>query len=263
MKKKPRILIATPVYERADVGQVAAHHAAALWALARNPELGNLIEGTESRALDLASPLGLGWSGTDIVRSRSRMLEDFRLSPEFTHILWWDSDVIAEPSQLGVCIGGMLRADKPMVGVPYPKKFVHLDRVAKTGLVEAAHTYNYQNSKPQRVDDVGCIKVDRVAGGFTLVERHVVETMREHYRADPALLYDDEFDGTKKPRETVALYQLIVKDRVLLSEDYSFCERWAAIGGESHLYLGPGAPLDHVGGYRFRGDIRGIMNLRG
>jgi hypothetical protein len=262
---KGKILIATPVYERADVGQVAAHHAAALWALARNPELANRVEGTsDARAITPEdNPLGLGWAGTDIVRSRSRMLEDFRLEPEFTHILWWDTDVVAEPNQIALCIGGMLRAGKGIVGVPYPKKFVHLDRVAKTGLVEAAHTYNYQNSTPQRVDDVGCIKVDRVAGGFTLVERHVVETMRSHYAGDPELVYDDEFDGVKPKRETIALYQLIVKDRALLSEDYSFCERWTRIGGDVHLYLGPGAPLDHVGGHRFRGDIRGIMSPRG
>jgi hypothetical protein len=249
-----RVLIATPVYERADAGFVAAQHAACLFALAKN-DIGARVEGTE-RA-------GLGWVGTDIVRSRSRFVADFLAAPEYSHLLFWDADVVGEPAQIAACISGMLRARRAIVGVPYPKKALHLGDVLERGTTSAALRYNYQASVAGRIDDQGCLRVDRVAGGFTLIARSCLEQMVDHYRHSPELVYDDEFDGTIPKRETVALFQLILRDRVLLSEDYSFCTRWTDLGGEIHLYLGPGSPLDHVGGYRFRGDLQGILAPKG
>jgi hypothetical protein len=92
--------------------------------------------------------------------------------------------------------------------------------------------------------------------GFTLIKVSALEKMWDHYYDE--LAFDDIVGN--KPYRTVALFALMFADatlplphRALLSEDYSFCLRWLAMGGQVHLYNGPGAPLGHIGSMRFTG----------
>ena len=48
-------------------------------------------------------------------------------------------------------------------------------------------------------------------------------------------------------------------DNRYLSEDYTFCRRWQALGGE--IWLDPNTKLNHVGSYTFEGDVSKAINM--
>lgn len=157
----------------------------------------------------------------DVVRARSRAVR-IALDQCFTHLLFWDSDVRGNGL---LALHYMLGENVDIIGAAYPRK--HLP-------AQSTHTPPY------------------VGMGFTLLSTTCLEKMWDAYYDE--LYFDDLYDGS--PHRSVALFQLLFEERPapryhrsLLGEDYSFCERWLRIGGSVHLYDGPGAPMDHVGGY--------------
>lgn len=70
---------------------------------------------------------------------------------------------------------------------------------------------------------------------------------------EPDLGFDDLEDGKRSP--SVAVFLNMIKDRELLSEDFTICERARAIGIDVALYLGPGSPATHHGEHAYRGHL--------
>ena len=209
-----RVCIATPVYGGNAVGTMHAKHVESLMAVL---EMGPRVVPT--RIL----------SNCDLVRARSRAVA-FALDYAMTHVLFWDSDVAGETrADAPACLSQMLKEDKDVIAAAYPRK-----------------------SLPPR----GSHQPPYVAMGFTLIKATCLEKMWDAYYDE--LHYDDILDG--KPKRLVALFHLLFDTRpapephrMMLGEDYSFCERWLRLGGQVHLYDGPGAPLMHIGGFAFQG----------
>jgi hypothetical protein len=113
---------------------------------------------------------------------------------------------------------------------------------------------------PMRAESTGPIaitpdqtaEIDGLPAGFLMIRRHTLESMVERYRGE--LEFDDEVDGKLVP--TVAIFQLLIRGRKLLNEDYSFCYRWRDMGGKVHLLMDPAS---HVGSHVFRGHISGLV----
>jgi hypothetical protein len=68
-----------------------------------------------------------------------------------------------------------------------------------------------------------------------MMKRSVLEKMRDYYR--DMLAYKNDIEGYKKiaPEEhCVGLFDTMIdpESRRYLSEDYAFCKRWIALGGE-------------------------------
>lgn len=237
--KKPgfRLMIATPVYGTTETASIALGYHTALMRLMKDPAV---------QLLD-----GFSFCNVDLVRARSRMLRMF-LGSSATHCLFWDADVV--PGDLMI-IRHMLLSGKDLIGAPYPRKRVHWDKCANADDPEAeAYTYPYQSSGVIKVEN-GCASIDHLGFGFTLVSRHCAEVMTEHY--GPMLTFRDGIDGQFTP--TVALFNLMIRDGLLLSEDFSFCQRWKDIGGEVSLYVGPCSPVNHLGSHLFRGVREGVV----
>jgi hypothetical protein len=241
------IVVATPVYGNPEQAQVTVSYATLLYTLARNHD----IE-------PLACLPAHGFFGNDLVRARSRFLAAF-LRGAYSHLLFWDADVTGKPEQLMQVIGGMVRAHKDIVGCPYPKKRIRWDRVdGSRDPEEQVYDYSFDPMiPPAEPDETGCIPCEGVATGFMLIARECAEKMVAHYRDE---LYSyDPFDDA----EVVQLFQLMFTEvegkRILLSEDYSFCQRWRKMGGDVHLYAGEGAPLGHVGSHVFLGKRDGFL----
>jgi hypothetical protein len=168
---------------------------------------------------------GNAFTNMDLVRARSRAAR-MALDGCYTHLLFWDADVGGAGA--GLALREMLRCDVDVIACPYPKKSVHGRMTHHEPLVPM---------------------------GFTLIKEACLRKMWDTYYDE--LRFTDVVDD--KPIVTVALFQLLFSDvqdpqphRALLSEDFSFCERWLRIGGEIHLYTGPGSPLDHVGAQVYR-----------
>ena len=90
--------------------------------------------------------------------------------------------------------------------------------------------------------------------GFQLIKRSVLERMMAAY---PQLRFRAVHAATNQqpPQENLfALFDCLIDPEtgVYLSEDYSFCRRWTAIGGE--IWLDLRSKLAHAGTHQFVGD---------
>jgi hypothetical protein len=82
-----------------------------------------------------------------------------------------------------------------------------------------------------------------------MIKREVFERIGE---AMPELHYTDNSHRTG-PKQMVAYFEHVIRDGLRWSEDYTFCERWRAIGGD--IWLDPMIALGHWGPHPWRGSI--------
>lgn len=197
-----------------------------------------------------------------IPRGRNTLTHEF-LRTECTHLLFIDTDLQFSPEH----VIGMLEADKDLVGGAYPKKSINAERVrmaaerGESDILKFGGEYVvnvFEDALPKKPDedgsvtiplDKGCVPVSEVGTGFMLVKRDVFVKMWEAY-PDNWYLSD--------ARETLGhtvhnWFDCPIVEHRLLSEDYSFCQKWRAMGGTIWLYLP--ANLTHIGTYPFRGDL--------
>ena len=266
---KRKILVATTIYGDPRLGTVKYAYHQAVARLVGNADLDFL-----------ALPAGVQ---ADIVRARSGIVRDALAYAGGTAsgIFWLDEDVVAPAEVLGSLLTKLLDSGHDYCGVPYPKKRLHWDRViewfrtherAPTGaeLAEAAFDYTATVMEQTEADKArgdgtvelpvvgGFAKVDRLGLGFTYTSRACLERMVRCYSNPNDSMGEGAHIETPtylervggEQRETVALFQLLVRNRVLLTDDYSFCERWRAIGGEIHMWAGK-SPLHHIGAFAY------------
>ncbi len=239
---KAKVFIATPCR-----GDVNSQYAASVWRLLKDADL------------DVESSLEIAdvqqWS-EDLVRIRSRFVSYFLTQTDATHLLFLDADIEMLPKVLK----GMLAAGKDFVAAPYPKRdAVDFQRVrAFPEAPPEALAYRY----PVRllgdtlsVGADGCAEVESMPLGCALISREALQAMSAYYEEE--LGFDDGKHGP-----SVALFQLFLHDRGLLSEDYSFCARWrnhrsayARGAGKVWMYLGDGSPVTHHGEHRYAGCV--------
>lgn len=87
-------------------------------------------------------------------------------------------------------------------------------------------------------DETGCAPALRVGTGFMMISRACLLRMIDGH---PQTLYRDWQSGEWMN----ALFDTIIRDGEFWSEDYTFCDRWKAIGGE--VWIDPGIRLSHIG----------------
>lgn len=179
-----------------------------------------------------------------IPRARNILTAMF-LESECSHLLFVDADIEFQPDDV-------LRAlayDKPIMAAAYPKK---------TLPIQYAINFKFQDvaSRQVRVEN-GAVELLDASTGFFMIKREVIEKMMEAY---PELHYrNDSNIDEKLHKYCYALFDTMIdpQDNRYLSEDYAFCRRWQAIGGE--IWLDPNTKLNHVGSYTFEGDVSKII----
>jgi len=217
-----------------------------------------------------------------IEHARNNLVRLFLAHPrQYTHALLWDSDVKPTTSgQIAPLLTRLLKADKPIIAVPYIQKSRHWVQGAQKAiehlrehpevtaeeLGEILRGYTVRYVPDFRCEVLGEVGADGIAEmprhvpfGFALIKREVFEKMTAHYK--DSLRYDKDWlddDGKPVHEEHVGLFHTGLERRVFTMEDVAFCDRWRAMGGRLHLYLGEGAPLEHVGATSFSG-TRGAM----
>jgi hypothetical protein len=250
----PKILIATPIYGAPEAASVSVAYHVALLSMAQSGQI-------------MIAP-HVQWISEDLVRVRCRSLRYFLEETDCTHLLFWDSDVggsdpKGEKACCALALMGMIAEDVDLIGAPYPRKRIMWDQVRTLG---ADHAYSWPLRRlgpGAEVEFEG--RKARVAGvpfGFALISRSCARAVSDACFSDGEW-FTDFVDGRRLP--TPLAFQLIVtadEHRQLLSEDNSFCQRAIEAGKEVWLYVGPGAPLDHVGAMRFCGDSRGLIGVQ-
>jgi hypothetical protein len=190
-----------------------------------------------------------------VERARNILAARF-LESDATHLLFIDADIGFNAD----AVVRLLDSGKDVVTAVYPKKSFDWDQVkAKlaAGDGEAVHqmgldfNINIAGAKEQITN--GFVKVLDSATGFMLIKRGVLQRMSDHYR--PELHCVNDIMG-QNIKEYVALFACMIDPdtRRFLSEDYSFCRRWQAMGGE--IWADLASPLAHIGTNVFHGNLR-------
>lgn len=239
-----RVLVATPVDGNPASATVSLGYATGLRALDRcgMPEM---------------LPYSLAFTD-DLARARSRAASVALTRFDWDWLLWWDDDVVVQDvSIVQRMIDAANRHGLEMIGAPYPRK-----------RIQAKFPYKPLRSqleagKIEWSDEVQL--VDCLGFGFMLTAGSCLRTMSIAYAHE---WFTDVREG-ESPRETVALFKQVhteetvvtgpaglpMRFRDLLSEDYSFCWRWRAMGEPIGMYVGPGSPLIHVGTHAYTGTV--------
>ena len=188
----------------------------------------------------LAQQVGLNWSLDTMVneslipRGRNNLMAKMMTNQSATHFMFIDADIRFQPES----ILQMIAYDKEVIGGLYPKKSLPINYVI--------------NLKPQVTVQGDIYTVDTMGTGFLLFKRQVYEKL---IKAHPETKYVDDI-GLGKQYEPMmyAIFDTEIDHRGhYLSEDWTFCRRWQAIGGE--IWAHSKTLLNHVGHYEFQGDI--------
>lgn len=192
-----------------------------------------------------------------IPRGRSAIVAKFLDNPATTHLLFVDADIAFTPDQ----VTRMLAFDKDFVAGFYPAKVIDWQQMAERF-----------GKTAERMDEAGLIYVGSLcegkearfengfgtavyAGtGFQLIKRGVFERMMAAYPETKYAALHAFPRPTQPSPNLYALFDCMIDPEtgVYLSEDYAFCRRWRAIGGE--IWLDLNSKLTHTGSHSFHGN---------
>jgi hypothetical protein len=189
-----------------------------------------------------------------ITRGRNLLVSRCLDDPSTTHLMFIDADIGFDPAQ----VARMLAFDADVVAGMYPLKLLDWN----TGLERAVGGEAVETA-PLRYVGAPCDGLEAeardgfVAGtyagtGFMLIKRGVLTTMMAAY---PQLRYSASHVSARpslSPNQ-YALFDCMIEPEtgVYLSEDFTFCRRWRALGGQ--IWLDAESPLIHVGPHEFVG----------
>ncbi|MGB3069523.1 MAG: hypothetical protein WBC18_13290 [Ottowia sp.] len=192
-----------------------------------------------------------------VTRARNELVAEFMADTRFTHLFWIDDDIGFEVE----AALRLLLAGKDVVAGACPKK---TDGWPAGGLAQALPAGTTQDdfqaryaafnvvpfSQPQSVDTGGFVRVQEVGCGFMLIARRVFEAMAERYAH---LRYVDTSPGANPVWSRFRFFDTGTDPDTgaYLSEDFAFCRRWRAAGGE--VWVDTQSDLAHRGTKIYRG----------
>jgi hypothetical protein len=191
-----------------------------------------------------------------ITRARASLIAQFLDDPDATHLLFVDADIGFEPEQ----VLRLVACGADMSAAIYPIKRIDWDKVrstietARPNPAAAALKYVFEVDDPNAVTQKGGFVRVRYAGtGFLMIRRGALERMCARH---PELQYkrDHSMDAATASDRRFALFECMIDaDGTYLSEDFAFCRRWTAMGGE--IWADLDSKLTHVGPMAFCGDL--------
>lgn len=242
--KGARLHIATPCYG----GMMAINYALSLMR-------------TLKLFQDLDLPINLHFTANEslITRARNNLMAEF-LASDGTHLMFIDADIEWEAES----VLRLLAEELPVVGGAYPMKMLNWRametavRGGKGDIKKFASVYAINfDERAGDLPDQDLVRVKDLGTGFMMIRRDVLETMSKAY---PHLRYQNH-DPRLGP-ESVALFDTMIDPdtNLYLSEDYAFCRRWQQLGGE--VWLDRRVVLNHIGTYKFEGDVQAIWQFK-
>jgi len=216
-QKKPHVLICTPCHSgKVDIN----YHISMLLAGHQ------LARSGADYTLDFNVGMSVDWA-------RSQMASRFLNSPDYTHLLFIDDDMVFAadlPLRL-------LQENVDIVAVPYRRK----QRDVKFNIRHGVRV----KTIPDRPYMVG---VESIATGMMMIRRNVFETLAPKV---PEFLYDD-----KGEKGRLFFRHELVDDEMVggvsyMGEDYNFCRLARENGFDIWAYVDE--EIGHVGNYVFEG----------
>jgi hypothetical protein len=192
------------------------------------------------RFIMLAQQAGLNWSLDTMVneslvtRARNNLMAKMMTNKSATHFMFIDADIRFQPES----ILQMIACDKEVIGGLYPKKALPVNYVI--------------NLKPETKVQGDIFTVDTMGTGFLLFRKEVYQKLCD---AHPECKYVDDVGLGKQYEPTMySIFDVAIDEKGhYLSEDWLFCRRWSALGGE--IWAHGKVLLNHIGHYEFTGDL--------
>lgn len=192
------------------------------------------------RFVVLASHYGLRWNIDTMVneslvtRARNNLMAKMMSNTEATHFMFIDADIRFQPES----ILQMIAADRDVIGGLYPKKSLPCNYVI--------------NLDKETLVSGDLFTVDTMGTGFLMFKRHVYEQL---CAAHPECKYVDDVNlGQKYEPYMYSIFDTIIDEQGhYLSEDWTFCRRWRALGGK--IWAHGKVLLNHIGHYEYNGDL--------
>lgn len=160
--------------------------------------------------------------GNSLIADARNQLASRFLRGECTDLVFIDSDVVWQPADLL----RLLAWPVPLVAGVYQRKSSKLDFSVKFGTKIGARGE--------------LITAERVGTGFMRIRRDCLEKMSG---AHPELRLVDAKDPAN--RKLFALFDTSIVEGQFVGEDFTFCDRWRALGGE--VLVDPKIRLAHYG----------------
>ena len=191
-----------------------------------------------------------------ITRSRNTLLAHFLERDIATHILFIDSDISFDPA----LVARLLASNREVVAACYPLKTLYWDTHAEQRMRkgEPAETAGMryvgelcEGLLARRDGDLATATY--VGTGFMLITRNAVSLMIAAYpetRYNTIHAYGQIGSRGHTP---YALFDCMIDPvtQTYLSEDFTFCHRWRALGGQ--IWLDTRSRVTHVGPTDFHG----------
>jgi hypothetical protein len=231
--------------------------------LIATPTAGGIVKASYATTLvkTILAMKEAGW-GVDFVtldsayisRARNYFANLLLHRPHFTHLVMIDSDMSFE----GRVIARLLRCDKPVIAAAYSQRrmnmvaFAEAARNTELALPELTALALEYNLRPEleegggrlRVID-GMCRVHHVALGCAVIRRDAFESL---IATGIARLRPDRFlqrSGLEGPFYDF-FGEIMLEDGDIVSEDYSFCQRWRSTLG-NEIWAVVDEPIGHVG----------------
>lgn len=207
------------------------------------------------------------WIGNEslIPRARNNIANAF-LHSDCTHLLFVDSDLTFNAEDIIKMITYSVKEQKHLIGLPYAAKEIDWKRViaaVQKGITaeELPHlvarivanwdvnNLEFDGGQPAQVNHLGT--------GLMLISKTVVEQLASAHPEWRYQLMSNEKDHTG--RTTAYDFFGIGPDEnsgEYMSEDYSFCNAWSALGGK--IWICPWAITHHMGSYHYECNIPAI-----
>ncbi len=236
----PNVMLATPCYG----GLVTQVYMQSVMALT-----------TEASRIGL--PLSLALLGQDalITRSRNTLVARF-LRSQATHLLFVDADIAFAPGDVLRLLGHR----REVIGAPYPVR-QHVWDASTMSQVRAGEpvafaALRYVGEPSGEMTADGLLPARYAGTGFLLIARTALEKLIAAY--PETRCRHNHVAARTEAEEAWALFDCLIDRNTgdYLSEDFAFCARFRAIGGE--LWLDPSIRLTHAGMSEFNGrpDLR-------
>jgi hypothetical protein len=171
-----------------------------------------------------------------VIAGRNSLVADF-LASDATDMVFIDSDISWKPEDLI----RLLQHPVPVVAGIYRKK-----------APEPIFAVEFEN--PNSIESnakTGLLKATGVATGFLRLRRDCLEAMVKAY---------PELKITSSGQEQYALFDTMLQNGQMVSEDYTFCRRWTAIGGT--IWVDPSIDLGHHGMTGYSGSFLSALKRK-
>lgn len=208
------------------------------------------------KATTLGIPISFSFIGNEslVPRARNDLVSMFMESGA-THLMFIDADIQFDPDQ----VFRMVARNKDVIGASYPMKGINWAAIRELVVAKGneATDEEMRNASRHEVvraeeayDEDGVSVAYDLGTGFMLISRQAILDMIQSY---PELKYRPENKTEEQAVWHYALFDTMIKDEHdmlrYLSEDYTFCRRYQALG--KTIYLDRTVSLKHNGNYTF------------